>query len=229
MNQFARSDVLYKSASQILKDKTVLIVGLGGVGGICVEALARTGVGNFVLVDADTVEESNINRQLIATMDTIGQRKIDAMKDRILSINPNASVTTYNLFFRDETEIFENVDYVVDAIDTVSSKVGLIKIALDRKIPIISSMGTGNKIDPTMLKVADISKTTVCPLAKACRKALKEQGILSGVKVVFSTEQPRTEVVSSNNGRHSPASAMFVPSAAGLLIAKTVIEDLIKS
>ncbi len=224
---FSRSDMIFEGASSRLHGKTVLVVGLGGVGGAVIEGLVRTGIDSFVIVDDDVVECSNLNRQIIATTDTIGVKKTAATRNLILSVNPNAKIVAIDTFYKDGIEIFDGVDYVVDAIDTVSSKVALIDNAVKRGIPVISSMGTGNKSDVTALRVADISETTVCPLARAVRKALRDVGIIDGVKVVYSTEQPKKIVASSDNGRHTPASAIFVPFAAGLIIAETVIEDLL--
>ncbi len=226
-DSFIRSDVLLPNASAILKDKCIAIVGLGGVGCAAVEALARTGVGQFVLIDNDVVESSNINRQLAALTSTIGQYKTKVLKDRILDINKDAKVLTYEVFYKDGTELFSGVDYIIDCIDTVTSKLLLIKNATIANIPIISSMGTGNKMDITALRVGDIKDTTVCPLAKVVRKGIKNMGI-SSLKVVWSVEKPTADVVSSENGRHSPASAMFVPMAAGLMLAQQVIKDIIK-
>ncbi len=225
---FSRSDVLYANASTILAAKTVAVVGLGGVGGSAVEALARMGVGRFVLVDNDVVESTNVNRQIVALTSTIGQYKTQALKARVLDINPSAVVTTHEVFYTEGAELFSGVDYIVDCIDTVTSKVALIKAALSAGIPIISSMGTGNKKDVLALKVGDISKTTVCPLARAVRRALRQEGI-EHVKVVWSTEEGSSDVVSTERGRHAPASAPFVPMAAGLLLAQAAIQDLIKN
>lgn len=226
-NPFSRSDMIYEGASDRLHGKTVLVVGLGGVGGAVIEGLVRTGVDSFIIVDNDVVEDSNLNRQVIATTDTIGMKKTDAVRDRILSINPNAKIVAIDTFYKDGVDIFDGADYVVDAIDTVTSKVSLIFNAIARSIPVISSMGTGNKSDITALRVADISETSVCPLARAVRKALRDNGITEGVQVVYSTEEPKKLIASAKDGRHSPASAIFVPFTAGLLIAETVIKNLL--
>lgn len=226
-NPFSRSDMIFEGASDRLHGRTVLVVGLGGVGGGVIEGLVRTGVDSFILVDDDVVEETNLNRQIIATTDTIGIKKTDAAKARILSINPSANIVAIDTFYKDGVEIFDGADYVVDCIDTVTSKVSLILNSIDRGIPVISSMGTGNKSDVTALRVGDISETSVCPLARAVRKSLRDKGITEGVKVVYSTEPPKKLVASSSDGRHSPASAIFVPFTAGLLIAETVIEQLL--
>ena len=191
MEQFAREEILIgKENLKKLNDATVVVFGVGGVGSYVVEALARAGVKNLVLVDNDIVDETNINRQLVAYIDTIGQKKVDVAKARILNINPEANVKTYDIFFdsNSSTEMFENADYVVDAIDSVQSKIRIIEYAKSKNIPIISAMGTGNKLDPTQFKIADISKTEMCPLAKIIRKELKKREI-KGVKVLYSTEK----------------------------------------
>ncbi len=226
---FCRSDVLYKAASTILKDKTVAVVGLGGVGGGVVEALARMGVGHFILIDNDVVERSNINRQIVALNSTVGQYKTKVLEARVQDVNQDATVVTHEVFYTDGVDLIKDADYVVDCIDTVKSKVALISSAISSGIPIISSMGTGNKKDVTMLKVGDVKDTSVCPLAKAVRKALKDVGITEGVKVVWSTEKGTSDVVSADNGRHAPASAMFVPFTAGLMLAQQVVLDLTKN
>lgn len=208
-----------------LERAKVYVFGIGGVGGYVCEALCRSGVGKFVLVDKDEVSITNINRQIIATTNTVGRYKTEVMKERILSINPQALVECVNEFYlpeNAETIDFSDADYVVDAVDTVTAKIEIIKRAKEAGVPVISSMGTGNKLDPTKFAVDDISKTSVCPLAKVMRKELKERGI-RGVKVLFSTEEPiRTDL-----GR-TPASISFVPACAGLMIAGEVIKDLIK-
>ena len=204
----------------------VLIFGLGGVGGYVAEALARSGVGVLGVVDNDVVNESNLNRQIIATKDTIGLLKTEAVKQRIKAINPSCKIITYNIFFMPETieiPIYE-YDYVVDAIDTVTAKINLVERCTKLNIPIISSMGTGNKIHPEMLEISDIYKTSVCPLAKVMRKELKARGI-KHLQVVYSKEEP---IKSSfeQNGRNIPGSTAFVPSAAGLIIAGKVVRDI---
>lgn len=212
-----------EESTQKLISSSVLVFGVGGVGGYVVEALARSGVGRIGIVDSDVVSPSNINRQIIATKETVGRKKVEAMKERILSINPSAVVDTYEVFYLPETaeEIdFTLYDYIVDAIDTVKGKVAIVKRANEYNVPVISSMGTGNKLDPTKFEVAELSKTTVCPLARAMRRELKGQKL----KVVYSKEEPHTP---SNEGK-APASISFVPSVAGLILAGEVIKDLIK-
>lgn len=208
----------------------VLVFGVGGVGGFAVEALARSGVGYFHLVDFDTVAKSNINRQIIATQKTLGMKKTDAMKERIVAINPSAKVEISDIFFSSETarEIdFSAFDYVVDAVDSVKSKVEIILQANAANIPVISAMGAGNKLDATAFKTADISKTKVCPLARAVRNELKKHGVFKGVKAVYSEEEPITPRIKASEPR-TPASISFVPSVAGLILAGEVIKDLIK-
>ena len=207
--------------------------GLGGVGSFTAEALARSGVGRLTLIDNDVVTKSNINRQLIALQDTVGERKTDLMRQRIFAINPEAEVICYPAFFCEETknEIFSQpFDYIVDAIDTVSSKLLLIQTAKEEKIPIISSMGAANKLDPTRFRVTDIYKTAMDPLAKVMRRELKKRGI-SKLKVVCSDEPPLTPVLDlgeTKNNRPAPASVAWVPSVAGLILAGEVIKDLIQ-
>ena len=230
---FSRTETLLgKEAVEKLKNARVVVFGIGGVGGYVVEALARSGVGALDLVDNDTVSLSNLNRQIVALHSTLGKRKTDVAKARVLDINPDCNVQTHDLFFLPETADqfdFSKYDYVVDAIDTVSGKIALIQQAKLANVPVISSMGTGNKLDPTAFEVADISKTTVCPLARAMRRELKKQGI-EHVKVVYSKEEPitRETAQTSENGKPIPASVAFVPSVAGLLIAGEVIKDLIE-
>ena len=203
--------------------KHVIVFGCGGVGGFVVEALARSGIGKISLVDNDSVNISNINRQIIALHSTVGKQKVDVLKNRILDINPNCQVFTFNTFFLPENSHlfdFSQYDYVVDAVDTVTAKIEIIKKSKDANVPIISSMGTGNKLNPLAFKVADISKTNVCPLARVMRNELKKRGI-SKVKCVYSEELPVIQT-------QTPASIAFVPSVAGLLIASEVIKDLMK-
>lgn len=213
-----------KEAVERLWKSKVFVAGLGGVGSYVVEALARAGVGNFVLLDKDRVVESNINRQLVASYHTLGQLKTDVAADRILSINPQAQVTCLPLFYGKETARlvdFSGCDFIADAIDNVTGKLLLAEAAFEKKIPIISSMGTGNKLDPTGFRIADISKTSVCPLARVMRRELRQRGITSGYTVVYSTELPHVEIPSQ-----TPASISFVPSAAGLLIASYIVKQL---
>lgn len=200
------------------------VFGVGGVGGYVVEALARSGVGALDLIDNDTVSESNINRQIVALHSTIGKQKTTVAAARVNDINPEIKVREHNLFFLPETADsfdFSLYDYVVDAIDTVSGKLALIERAKEANVPVISSMGTGNKLDPTAFEVADISKTSVCPLARVMRRELKKRGI-EKVKVVYSKEEPK------ETDLNVPASIAFVPPVAGLIIAGEVIKDLIK-
>lgn len=200
---------------------SVLVFGIGGVGGYVVESLVRSGVGRIGIVDHDVVSPSNLNRQIIATTQTIGRKKVEVMKERILSINPSAIVDVYDLFYLPETEEkidFSKYDYVVDAIDTVKGKVAIVKKANECGIPVISSMGTGNKLDPTRFEVAELSKTSVCPLARVMRRELKGQKL----KVVYSKEEP---IPPSKDG--AVASISFVPSVAGLVLAGEVVKDLI--
>ncbi len=207
----------------------VIVFGVGGVGGYAVEALARAGVGYIELVDSDKVSLSNINRQIIATQNTLGMYKTDAMRDRILSINPDAKVVCHNIFFDDGSKDlfdFSIFDYVVDAIDSLSSKVELIVCAHQSGTKIISAMGAGNKLDPTKFEVSDISKTAVCPLARAVRIALRKRGI-NHLKVVYSKELPVIPPeVSDGEKKRVPGSISFVPSVAGLIIAGEVIKDI---
>lgn len=208
----------------------MLYFGLGGVGSYAVEALARTGVGNFILIDKDTVSISNINRQLIASYDTIGKYKVEVAKSRILSINPKANIQTFNEFFMPgNSYILDNsITYVLDCIDTVTAKIELVMQSKKLNIPIISSMGTGNKLDPTKFEITDIYKTSVCPLAKVMRKELRMRNIDS-LKVLYSKEEPIKTTLKNENGKPIPGSIAFVPSVAGLLIAGEVIKDLIKT
>lgn len=214
-----------------LKKAHVAVFGIGGVGGYVVEALCRSGVGTLTLIDKDTVSESNINRQIIALSSTVGRLKTEVAAERAKQINPDICVHTKNVFYLPETEKefdFSTFDYVVDAIDTVSGKLSIIQRSTEAKVPVISSMGTGNKLDPTAFKVADISKTSVCPLARVMRRELKKRGI-ERVKVVYSEEEPKdSKAVDEKSGKTIPASIAFVPSVAGLIIAGEVIKDLIK-
>lgn len=230
-NAFCRTEYLIgQEALQKLKNSKVAIFGIGGVGSYVVEALARVGIGSFVLVDKDTVSISNLNRQLIATLDTIGKNKVDIAKERILSINPNAKVKTFADFFMPgNTNILDNsITYIVDAIDTVTAKIELVIQAKKLDIPIISSMGTGNKLDPTKFEISDIYDTSVCPLAKVMRKELKSRNI-SHLKVLYSKEKPIKTKIIDENGKLIPGTISFVPSVAGLIIAKEVVFDLIQN
>lgn len=229
-NQFSRTELLIgKQSLEKLKNSKVAIFGIGGVGSYVLEALARAGVGKFVLVDNDEVSISNINRQIIATNKTVGMAKVEVAKNRILEINPQANVDVYKEFFMPETEgiIDNSVDYIVDAIDTVTAKIELVMRANKMNIPIISCMGTGNKLDPTKFEVTDINKTSVCPLAKVMRKELKVRGIKK-LKVLYSKEEPiKLNKVDEDGKKQVPGSISFVPSVAGLIIGGEVVKDLI--
>lgn len=229
--QFIRTiQLIGEEQFQICKQAKVLVIGVGGVGGYVVEMLARCGIGEIDLVDSDTITLSNINRQIIATMDTIGEYKVDVMKKRILSIHPQCIVHTSKMFLLQEnisTLCIENYDYVVDAIDTISTKLALIEKCQHLHIPIISSMGTGNKVHPELLEITDICKTSVCPLARIIRYELRKKGI-HHLKVCYSKEKPiQTYMTMENTNKHVPASIAFVPSAAGILIASEVIHDIL--
>lgn len=230
-SEFSRTELLIgKDAVETLHHKRVAIFGVGGVGGFAAEALARSGVGILDLFDKDTVSISNLNRQIIATYDTIGKNKVDVMKDRILSINRNAVVHTYPVFYLPENAEdydFTQYDYIIDAVDTVTAKLTLVEQAYKAGTPIISAMGAGNKLDPTAFEVADINKTSVCPLAKVMRRELKKRGIPK-LKVVYSKEQPlkpRHEETPMER-KVAPGSIAFIPSVSGLIIASEVIKDL---
>ena len=230
--RFSRTElVLGKEAMEHLSRCRVAVFGIGGVGGYVCEALARSGVGTLDLVDNDTVCLSNINRQIIATGKTVGRYKTDVMKERILDINPDAEVNTYQCFFLPENASdfpFDKYDYVVDAIDTVTAKIELVMQCREKGIPIISSMGAGNKLDPTQFRVTDVFKTKMDPLARVMRYELKKRGV-NKLKVVYSEEKPikpAEDVVIG--GRTIPGSTAFVPSVAGLIIAAEVIKDLTK-
>ena len=216
-----------------LKNAKVAVFGLGGVGGYAIEALARVGIGEIHLIDNDKISESNINRQIIATYETVGLLKTDAFESRIKSINPTCRVKKFNLFVLPENLgdfSLETYDYVIDAIDTTSAKIALAVLCGEKGTPLISSMGTGNKLDPTAFEVSDIYKTSVCPLARVMRYELKKRGVKK-LKVVYSKEEPRRPDASlvgeDNGGRIPPASISFVPPAAGLILASEVIKDII--
>ena len=216
---------------QKLQKSTVIVYGIGGVGSYVVEGLVRGGIVHIILVDKDVVSITNINRQIHATTETIGQEKIKVMKDRILKINPEINVEIYDakkISNGEESLINNNIDYIVDAVDTVKTKIKLIEKAKKEDVKIISCMGTGNKLDPTKLEITDISKTSVCPLARAIRKELNKLN-LKKVKVLYSKEQPiKTTLKDDETQKIVPASISFVPSVAGLIIAGEVIKDLIK-
>ena len=227
--QLSRTELLIGSDGlERLRRARVAVFGIGGVGGYAVEALARSGVGTFDLVDSDRVVLSNLNRQIIATRDTIGKYKTEVMRERIHSICPETVVNVHNCFYLPETREqfdFSQYDYVVDAVDTVTAKIDLILSAGEAGVPIISSMGAGNKMNPAMFEVADIYKTSVCPLAKVMRRELKKRGV-DHLKVVYSREEPIKRETSER--KPVPASIAFVPSVAGLIIAGEVIKDLIQ-
>lgn len=235
MTSLERTELLIgDKAIDTLKNSHVAIFGVGGVGGYVCEALVRCGIGEFTIVDNDVVSLSNINRQIIATTKTIGQYKVDVMKQRMLDINPDVKVNVYKEFFLPETSNkfdFNKFDYVVDAIDTVTGKIEIILKAKENNVKVISSMGTGNKLNPNEFIVADIYKTEMCPLAKVMRKELKDRKVKK-LKVVYSKEKPievNIEGLDVPKGKRSiPGSISFVPSSAGLLIASEVVKDLIK-
>ena len=234
--QFSRTAILLgEEAVNKLQKARVAVFGVGGVGGYTVEALARCGIGQLDLIDSDTVSISNINRQILATHSTVGMLKVEAAKNRILDINPECTVRTYPIFYLPETAEqfdFTQYDYIVDCIDTVTGKLQLVERAVAVGTPIICSMGTGNKLDPAAFKVEDISKTSMCPLARVMRKELKKRGI-NHLKVVYSQEEVLTpdvdpEELARTGKRQIPGSAAFVPGAAGLVLAGEVVKDLIK-
>ncbi|MCI6593608.1 MAG: tRNA threonylcarbamoyladenosine dehydratase [Spirochaetia bacterium] len=240
LNQFSRTELLLgKEAMEILNKAHVAVFGIGGVGGYTVEALVRSGIQHIDIIDNDTVSLTNLNRQIIATHSTIGKYKVDVMKDRILDINPSAEVNVHKCFYLPETRDlfdFTKYDYVVDAVDTVTAKINLILQAKEAGTKIICSMGAGNKMDPTQFQVADISQTSVCPLARVIRQECKKRKI-KNVKVVFSTEkvlrpieaiQPENSSADNRSTvrRDIPGSNAFVPSVAGLIIASEIIKDL---
>ena len=252
---FSRTRLLLKDAAmQKLNESRVLLFGIGGVGGACAEALVRSGIGSLDLVDSDTVDESNLNRQIFATRDAIGMRKLDAAKKRLLAVNPDLKLTLHDCFFLPENAEcfdFSLYDYVIDAVDTVTAKIEIVLRAKEAGVPVISSMGTGNKLDPSRLKLSDLYKTSVCPLARVMRRELKKRGVTK-LTVVWSDEEPLapqdpSAAADTANGepddtsadpgfpedppvaprrRQIPGSTAFVPPAAGLLIASKVVRDL---
>ncbi len=233
INEFSRFAMLVgeENIEKLAKSK-VLVFGVGGVGGYVCEALCRSGVGRIDVVDNDTFSITNINRQILATQDSIGRLKVDVCKERMLSINPKVEVHTYTCFYLpEETSIdFQKYDYIVDAIDTVSGKLSIVENALKLNIPVISSMGTGNRLDPSKLVITDISKTAYDPLARVMRRELKKRGI-NHLTICYSTEQPLKANASEEESkkRSIPGSSPFVPSSAGLLIASKVVQDLINN
>lgn len=235
INEYARTELLLgEEGVSNLKKSSVMVFGVGGVGSHCIEALARSGVGKLILVDNDVVSVTNINRQSIAYHSTVGRYKTEIMKERIKDICPEIEVITHEMFVLPEnikTLFTEKVDYIIDAIDTVTAKLALVEIAKEKNIPIISSMGTGNKLHPERFEITDIFKTSVCPLCKVMRKELKARGIRK-LKVLYSDEQPINisgRVTGENMGkrRSLPGSVSFVPSVAGLIIAGEVIRELV--
>lgn len=213
-----------KDGVRKLEDAKVIIYGIGGVGSFAVEGLVRAGVGNLVLVDPDEISITNINRQIHSNVKTVGKSKIEVMRERILEINPEANVEIYNpknLDFEEQELINESFSYVIDAVDTVKTKINIIEKAKEKRVPVISAMGAGNKLDATKFEVADISKTDVCPLARTIRKELRKRNI-KDVKVVYSKEEPVIK-------EKTPASISYVPSVCGLIIAGEVIKDIIKN
>lgn len=230
--EFCRTSMLVgEAAMNRLEQKRVAVFGIGGVGGYVVEALARSSIGAIDLVDNDVIASSNLNRQIIALTDNIGRQKTEVMAERIGKINPDCKVTRFDCFYLPEEADkipFDSYDYIIDAVDTVTAKIDIILQAKKRGIPVISSMGTGNKLNPSMLEVADIYKTSVCPLARVMRRELKARGVES-CKVVFSKEEPvkPRDTQDSVKRRSTPGSTAFVPAAAGLLIASEVIKDFI--
>ncbi|MNC36567.1 tRNA threonylcarbamoyladenosine dehydratase [compost metagenome] len=244
LHQFSRTELAVgPEGLDILKNSTVAVLGIGGVGSIAAEALARSGVGRIIMIDKDVVDITNINRQIHALLSTVGKPKAELMKNRIADINPECDAIALKMFYTEETyeELFKYpLDYVLDASDTVSYKIHLIKECLKRKIPIISSMGAANKMDPSRFQVADISKTTVDPIARVIRQKLRKDGIHKGVKVVFSTEEPllpredvTQKIVPENapeirKAQNPPASNAFVPPVAGLIMVGAAVKDLLK-
>lgn len=234
IHEFSRTELLIGAEGlENLRNATIMVLGVGGVGSHCIEALARSGVGKLILVDNDKVSQTNINRQSIAYQSTVGEYKTKLMRDRIWDINPTADVVTYEMFILPENleEIFKGkVDYIIDAIDTVTAKLALVEYAKEHGIPIISCMGTGNKLHPEMFEITDISKTSVCPLCKVMRKELKNRGIYH-LKVLYSKEKP-IDTLGADTGedkgmrRSLPGSIAFVPPVAGLMIAGQVIREI---
>ena len=226
-DHFSRTEkLLGKEAMERLAGSRVAVFGVGGVGGYVVEALVRSGVGALDLIDSDTVSLSNLNRQIIATEQTLGKYKVDAAAERAALINPACKVRTYRMFYLPDTAEqfdFREYDYVVDAVDTVTAKLAIIENAKKAGVPVISSMGAGNKLDPSAFRAADLYKTSVCPLARVMRKECRKRGI-DALKVVYSTEEP----ITPSGEARVPGSAAFVPSAAGLVIAGEVVKDLIR-
>ena len=242
LHQFSRNELaIGKAGLDVMKDSTVAVLGIGGVGSFAAEALARSGVGRLVLVDKDDVDITNVNRQLIALLSTVGRPKVELMEERIRDINPDCEVIALKMFYTEETyeQFFSyGLDFVVDASDTISYKIHLAKECLNRQIPIISSMGAANKMDPTRFQIADISKTHTDPLAKVIRTRLRKEGIRKGLPVVFSDESPIVTLDEVNKvvgkedakirkAQFPPSSNAFVPSACGLIMASYVVRELL--
>lgn len=229
---FSRTELMLgKDAMEKLKNSRVAVFGIGGVGGHAAEALVRSGIGAIDIIDNDVVSKSNINRQMFATISSVGELKVEAARKRLLDINPEVNIKCHNVFYLPENSDsfdFSVYDYVIDAVDTVSAKIDIIMKAKENNIPVISSMGAGNKLDPTRFEVSDIYKTSVCPLARVMRKAMKDRGV-SDLKVVYSKEEPviKKEKVFGDNGKPVPGSIAFVPSVVGLIMAGETIKDLI--
>ncbi|WP_059171244.1 ThiF family adenylyltransferase [Bacillus sp. FJAT-27445] len=243
LHQFSRNELaIGQEGLDILKNSTVMVLGIGGVGSFSAEALARSGVGRLILIDKDVVDITNVNRQVIALLSTVGKPKADLMKERIADINPDCEVISLKMFYTEETyeEVFEyKPDFVIDASDTIIYKIHLIKECLNRGIPMISSMGAANKMDPTRFRIADIFKTHTDPLAKVIRTKLRKEGIRKGIPVVFSDESPIViredvrKVVGNDKAeirkaQMPPSSNAFVPSVAGLIMASYVVQELLK-
>ncbi len=248
LNQFSRTQLLLgEEAMKTLSEKKVAIFGIGGVGGYVCESLVRTGIGHFDIVDDDKVCLTNLNRQIIATRSTVGKDKVEVMKERMLDINPKADITVHKCFFLPENADqfpFEEYDYVVDAVDTVTAKIEIIMRCKEKGVPVISCMGAGNKLDPSRFRVADIYKTTMCPLAKVMRREMKKRGV-KNLKVVFSDEKPVTPLEDMSiscrtncicppgaerkctDRRAIPGSTAFAPAVAGLILASEVVKDLV--
>ncbi|MGN7765303.1 MULTISPECIES: tRNA threonylcarbamoyladenosine dehydratase [Paenibacillus] len=245
LHQFSRTELaIGPEGLEIMKNSTVAVLGIGGVGAMAVEALARTGIGRIILIDKDTVDITNINRQIHALTTTVGQNKTDLMVERIKLINPECEAIALNMFYTEETyeELFKyNPDFVIDASDTIIYKIHIIKECLARGIPMISSMGAANKMDPTRFQVADISKTSMDPIARVVRQKLRKEGIKKGVKVVFSTEEPvkpredvTEQIVPANapdrrKAKQPPASNSFVPPVVGLIMVSVTVRDLLEA
>lgn len=245
LHQFSRTELaIGPEGLEIMKNSTVAVLGIGGVGGMAVEALARSGIGRLILIDKDSVDITNVNRQIHALTTTVGQKKAELMVDRVKLINPECEAIALNMFYTEETyeELFKlKPDYVIDASDTIIYKVHLIKECLSRGIPMISSMGAANKMDPTRFQVADISKTTYDPIARVIRQKLRKDGIKKGVKVVFSTEppmKPRQDVTDKivpenapdrRKAKQPPASNSFVPPVAGIIMVSVAVRDLLEA